>query len=288
MLLWGALPYALAHALVKLDPATLTCFRFASAAVVLAGVLGARGELPRPSALGSGAALLLALAILGLTANFVGFLFGLERSSPANAQVLIQAAPLLLALGGVLIFRESFSRGQRLGLAVLLAGLALFLRAQLSVFAAEAAKYEAGVAWIAFAAVTWAGYGLAQKQLLRIYSSQQLMLLIYIGCALCLAPWSEPAQFAALEALDWAVVIFCAANTLVAYGAFAAALEHVEASRVAAVLALSPLATLAFAALLPGVRGAESFSLAGVAGALLVVVGSLAMALGARGSQTAQ
>jgi drug/metabolite transporter (DMT)-like permease len=281
MLLWAALPYALAHALGKLDPATLTCFRFVCAAAFLAGVLAARGELPPLDALRGGPAGLLALAILGLAANYLGFLLGLARTDAANVQVLIQTAPLLLALGGVLVFRESFTRWQQLGLLVLLAGLALFLRAQLVAFAAEAARYRAGVAWIAFAAVTWAGYGLAQKQLLRSLSSQQLMLWIYAGCALCFAPWTEPARFASLGALDWAVVAFCAANTLVAYGAFAAALEHVEASRVSAVLALSPLATLAFRAVLPGGSGGEPLTLTGFAGALLVVGGSLAMALGA-------
>lgn len=284
MLLWGVLPLALSVALDALDPVTLTAFRFVVAAAVLSAVLAARGELPSLRRLSRGGRALLAIATVGLAANYIGFLLGLRATSPADAQVLIQLGPLLLALGGIAVFRERFAAPQWLGAALLALGLGTFFRAQLAGLGTQLAQYTAGVAWIAFAAAVWAVYGLAQKQLLRALPSQPAMLCIYAGCALLFAPGARLGAFASLTPLAWAVLMFCAANTLLAYGAFAAALEHWEASRVSAVLALTPLATLAFAAaaaaLLPDRFRTEHLSLASWFGAGLVVAGSLLTALG--------
>lgn len=286
MALWGVLPLALEAALRSVDALTLTWFRFLAAALLLGAWLAARGQLPRLRALGAGDGRLLAIATAGLAVNYIAYVLGLERTTPANAQVLIQAAPLLLALGGLFVFGERFARAQWLGLAAIVAGLAGFFASQLAALGRELDGYLSGVSWIAVAAVTWAVYGLAQKQLLRVLSSQGVMLCIYAGCALCFWPWAEPAQLAAVSAAGAAVLAFCALNTLVAYGAFAAALGHWEASRVSAVLALTPLATLACSAiatrLLPGHAAPESLSPASWAGAAAVVAGSLLTSLGGR------
>lgn len=286
MALWGGLPLVLEAALRLLDPITLTWFRFLAATVLLGAWLAARGELPRLGALGAGGGRLLAVATVGLAANYIGYLLGLARTTPANAQVLIQAAPLLLALGGIAVFGERFTRLQWLGLAAIVAGLAGFFASQLSAIGRELASYLSGVSWIAVAALTWAVYGLAQKQLLRVLSSQGVMLCIYAGCALLFWPWAQPSALAGVSAAGAAVLAFCALNTLVAYGAFAAALQHWEASRVSAVLALTPLATLACSAAaarwLPGQAAPESLSPASWAGAAAVVAGSLLTSLGGR------
>ena len=200
--------------------------------------------------------------------------------------MLIQSAPLLLALGGIFVFGERFTPAQWLGLAAIVAGLAGFFATQLAVLGQALQGYLAGVSWIGVAAVTWAVYGLVQKQLLRVLSSQGVMLCIYAGCALAFWPFAEPARLAELSSAGAALLAFCALNTLGAYGAFAAALEHWEASRVSAVLALTPLATLAFAAAaarwLPGQAAPEVLSPASWAGAGAVVAGSLLVSLGGR------
>ena len=287
MALWGVLPLALEAALRSVDALTLTWFRFLAAALLLGAWLAARGQLPRLRALGAGDGRLLAIATAGLAVNYIAYVLGLERTTPANAQVLIQAAPLLLALGGLFVFGERFARAQWLGLAAIVAGLAGFFASQLAALG-RVDDYLSGVSWIGVAAVTWAVYGLAQKQLLRVLSSQGVMLCIYAGCALCFWPLAEPTRLTAVSAAGAAVLAFCALNTLVAYGAFAAALQHWEASRVSAVLALTPLATLAFAAAaarwLPGHAAPEALSPASWAGAGAVVVGSLLTSLGGRRS----
>lgn len=286
MLLWGVLPLALREALRSLDPATLTAFRFTVSAAVLGTALAARGALPARAQLTRGTGVLLGVATLGLAANYIGFLLGLARTSPANAQVLIQSGPLLLALGGIAVFRERFSAPQWIGAALLALGLGLFFRSQLAAMGREPARYLTGVAWIGFAAATWALYGLAQKQLLHGFSSQAVMFCIFAGCALVFAPAASPGTLRALTPLAWGVLAFCTVNTLIAYGAFAAALEHEEASRVSAVIAITPLATVAFSGLastlFPRHFVAEHLSAASWLGASAVVAGSLLTALGRR------
>jgi drug/metabolite transporter (DMT)-like permease len=286
MAAWGVLPLALDLVLQSLDAATLTWFRFLVSALLLGLFLAQRRALPDLRGLGRSGWILLGAASFGLAANYIAYLLGLDRTTPANAQVLIQTAPLLLSLGGILLFRERFSPGQWLGFTVLVTGLGLFFASQLRALAGEAQRYLSGVAMLGLAAVTWAGYGLAQKQLLRRLRAQGIMLCVYVGCLLCFWPFAQPAALARLGALPLALLVFCAVNTLVAYGAFASALEHWEASRVSAVIALTPLATLGFSSLAaqlwPTHFAAEALAAPSLAGAALVVGGSLLVALGGR------
>jgi drug/metabolite transporter (DMT)-like permease len=286
MVLWGVLPLALKYLLALLDAATITWFRFLFAALALAVVLWRRRALPPVSSFGRSVWVLLLVATLGLAVNYIAYLVGLDWTTPANSQVLIQLAPLLLALGAIVVFGERFTPAQWFGFAVLASGLALFSGSQLRALGSVVDGYLAGVGMLVFAAVTWAGYGLAQKQLLHHLPSQAVMLCIYTGCAVCFSPLAAPSTLAPLGPVAWAVLVFCAANTLVGYGAFAAALEHWEASRVSAVLSVTPLATLGFGALaawwIPDVVPPEHVSPASLTGAFLVVLGSLFTSLGGR------
>ncbi|WP_163018469.1 EamA family transporter, partial [Pseudomonas viridiflava] len=90
---------------------------------------------------------------------------------------------------------------------------------------------------------------LSQKQLLTVWNSLQVMMVIYLFCALLITPWPHPAQALQLSPLQGWLLLACCLNTLVANGAFAEALAHWEASRVSATLALTPLITLASVAI---------------------------------------
>lgn len=284
MALWGVLPLALEIALRRVDAVTLVWFRFLVAAGLLGLWLTGRRALPPLHRLARGDRWLLAIATAGLAGNYIAYLTGLDRTTPANAQVLIQMGPLLLGLGGILVFGERYTRAQWTGFTAILAGLTAFFSSQLAAFGSDAALYQSGVSWIGVASATWAIYGLAQKQLLRVLSSQGVMLCIYAACALIFWPFATPVALLSVSGFEAAVIGFCALNTLVAYGAFAAALVHWEASRVSAVLALTPLATLAYSAAIghgwPGYAAPESLSFASWMGAALVVSGSLLTALG--------
>ena len=200
-------------------------------------------------------------------------------TTPANVQILMQLSPLMLALGGLVIFGERFARAQWIGFGVIVAGLSVFFSDQLSAFVATGRDYLLGCAILFAASLLWAGYGLAQKQLLTRFSSPGLLLCIYIGCALCLTPATQLGALLDLSGAQFAILLYCALNTVVGYGAFAAASEHLEASRVGAIIALTPVATFAFIALTnaldPALLEPEHFSPTMLAGAAAVVVGSV-------------
>ncbi len=285
VLLWGVLPLALSVALQALDVYTLTWFRFLTAFTLLFGYLASQKQLPPLTKLNLSNWLLLIVATVFLAANYLLYLEGLRQTSPANAQVLIQLAPVLLGLGAVLIFKERYTTQQWVGLAILSLGFALFFNEQLQSLAGAAPQYLAGSGLVIVSSATWAFYALAQKQLLRVLSSAGVMLVIYGGSALLFTPMAMPARLLSIDPFHAGVLLFCALNTLVAYGAFAEALEHWEASRVSAVLALTPMVTLLsvfIASFLTTSFAGAPLSLLGLAGAGFVVLGSLLMALGRR------
>jgi drug/metabolite transporter (DMT)-like permease len=284
-LLWSTLPIALKSVLAALEPATIIFYRFTASAAVLFAFLAWRGRLPRLDRLGRTGWVLLAVATVFLAANYLAYLVALDHTTPADAQVVVQLGPLFLALGGLAVFGERFSRSQWAGFAVLILGLGLFFGSQLAALVQDAGRYVVGNSIMIAAAFLWAIYGLAQKQLLRSLPSDAIMFCLYAGCALLFLPLSIPAAVLALDGATFALLVHSALNTVVAYGAFAEALQHWEASRVSAVLALTPLGTLLLVEAAnrwwPGLDfqpGELPWS--SLAGAALVVAGSLATALG--------
>jgi drug/metabolite transporter (DMT)-like permease len=153
------------------------------------------------------------------------------------------------------------------------------------------ASDEAGQLWqgallIVLAAVAWAIYALAQKRLLRSFSSAATMMSIYLFATVTLGPLASPRSLGTLGAATWLVVGYCALNTLIAYGAFAEALNHWEASRVSTVLALTPLGTLAcgmlLALMLPGFPPPDDIDRVSIVGASMVVAGSMTTSMAGR------
>jgi drug/metabolite transporter (DMT)-like permease len=289
---WGLLPIALKIALQGLDPYTITWWRFTVATVVLGVVLGASRRLPSLSGLGRQGWLLLCIALLGMVGNYVLYILALQHASPSVTQTVIQLSPIFLLLGGLAVFGERFSPRQWLGFAILIPGLLLFFNRRLPELAHPSGGLGLGVVLLVGAAIIWAGYGLAQKQLLKRLSSQQILWILYVGSVALLLPLAEPGAVRELDGLQLGVLAFCCANTLIGYGAFAEALEHWEVSRVSAVLALAPLCTLGgmwlVNRLAPAILPPEQLNALSVGGALLVVMGSALCALGRTESAEAQ
>ncbi len=286
-LAWATLPVALALALVYVDSWTLTWFRFLVAALVLTAWIQKRGVLAVASHRTTRRLwLLLFVAAATLTANYMLFILGLERTTPAVAQVLIQLAPVLMGLGGIWLFRERYSKSQWTGFGVLVIGLLVFSGRQFGSLSAGDPRLWKGGLLIVLAAIVWAVYALTQKQLLRDYSSVAVMAFIYVFATIVIFPATRPTTLFHLAPLAWLIVAYCALNTLVAYSAFAESLNHWEASRVSAVLALTPLGTLAFVVsaerFYPGVLPPERLDWLSLTGAALVVAGSLATSLTGR------
>ncbi|MBX8490085.1 DMT family transporter [Pseudomonas cichorii] len=282
--LWGILPVKLKQVLQVMDPVTVTWFRLLVSGVLLFIWLASVKRLPNLKVLGGKGRILVALAVFGLVGNYVLYLVGLRLLSPGTTQLMIQTGPILLLLGSIVLFKERFTLGQGIGLLVLLIGFGLFFNERLVELFTSLSDYTAGVLIVFLAAVVWTFYGLSQKQLLTVWNSLQVMMVIYLFCALLITPWAHPMEALQLSPLQGWLLLACCLNTLVAYGAFAEALAHWEASRVSATLALTPLVTLAAVAvaawLWPDYVQAEEINALGYGGAVLVVLGSALTALG--------
>jgi drug/metabolite transporter (DMT)-like permease len=281
---WGWLPIALSIALQGLDAYTITWFRFSVAALALLAILAPAGRLPRFRALRGNGWWLLGVALIGIVGNFVLYLVALGYSTPTINQVVLQISPMLLLLGGIFVFRERFSSRQWLGFGLLVVGLLLFFNRRLPELRQVHAGLGHGVALLVLAALVWVFYGLAQKQLHKRLESQQVLFLLFVGAAVVLLPFAAPARILQLNLLQGIMLAFCCVNTVIAYGAFAEALRHWEASRVGAVLALGPLFTMTTMWLVerfaPGIVAPERLNALSVAGALMVVGGSVLCAVG--------
>ncbi|WP_207937530.1 DMT family transporter [Pseudomonas sp. 51_B] len=283
-LLWGILPIKLKQVLQVVDPLTVTWYRLLVSGGLLFAWLAAQRRLPLARKLGRKGKGLVALAVLGLMGNYVLYLIGLKLLSPGTAQLVVQMGPVLLLVTSVFVFKERFTLGQGIGLVVLLCGFGLFFNQRLEELLTSLGTYTTGVLTILLATSIWVFYALSQKQLLTVWHSQQVMMVIYLSCAVLLTPWVHPLQVLQLTGVQGWLLLACCLNTLVAYGAFAEALAHWEASRVSATLALTPLVTfvaVALAALAwPEYVHAEDINALGYVGAVTVVAGSSLVALG--------
>ena len=248
--LWGFLAIALKVALGRVPTVTIVWFRFAVAFPLLCLLVGARRPsrlaiLARPPVLG-------VLSAVGLTANYVTYLMGVDMTSPSNAQVLIQLAPLLLAGTGVLWFGERLTRRQMGWGLVALAGMVLFYRDQLGQLVGEgASRHLEGNLWIVVGAVSWTAYAALQKLVVaRGASPQDLNLVLYLLPCLVLWPWVEWDALAALSPAWWGLMAFLGLNTLLAYGALGEALKRLPAHEVSLIIICNPLITLVTMAVL--------------------------------------
>lgn len=282
---WGLLPLAMRRLVPLLDSATITCWRFGVAAIVVGLWLAARRELPDLRRLKPALRWLLGLGVLGLTTNYVLFVQGVRLTTPAIAQVVTQLSNIFLLLGGLVVFRERFAPLQWLGFVLLVAGLALFFNHRLPQLLAAGSGLALGVGLLTLGSLAWACYGLIQKRLLREYSGTQLLWLFYVGGTLVLLPFARLQHAFALPAVEAGALVFCILNTIVGYGAYAEAMRRGEVARISATVTTAPLFTLAAGwaavAWAPGFAAPEQPNGLSVLGACCVVAGCALCALGA-------
>ena len=121
--LWGVLPIILKLGLNYYSVGTIAWFRFFFSFVVLFWFLfifrsGCRVLLHPPI-----------IGILGgaaLAVNYFGMTQGINLSGASNAAIIIQVAPLLLVIIGVLFFKEVIRLRQLMGIAIAIIGFYLF------------------------------------------------------------------------------------------------------------------------------------------------------------------
>lgn len=275
---WGTLPLAAHQVLYVIDAPTLVWSRFVVAALVLLLILGARKNLPAVHKMSAKTWGLLILSVLGLALNFTLFSQSLTYIAPTTTQVLWQLAPFTMIICGVVIFGEKMGRFQKIGFGLLIIGLIAFFNDHFDEIL-QLGRYATGIALGASAAMIWVVYGLAQKWLLPLFSSPQILLMIYTGCAIALLPLVSPAQLLNLDGAMLGFFVYCCANTLIGYGAYGEALNHWDTSKISVITTMLPIFTMIFAllghALFPTTFAAVDMNGLAYIGALVVVCGAI-------------
>ena len=283
-LLWGFLAIALKVSLDDLNPATVVWFRFTVAFLLLLVILLFTDRsftkiVKRPPW-----PIFLAALFLGL--NYLGFITGINKTTPSNAQIFIQIGPVTLAFAGILIFKEKFTWKHLAGVLILIFGFFLFFSEQLSEVNVSRSDYIQGVVYVLLGGISWAGFSIIQKTLVSKWNPNHLNLLIYGLCSFFYLPFVEFSKFTTLQLNDWLLLIFLGLNTLLAYGSLALALKYAEANKISVILTLNPIITFImmeiFAQASVSWIEPEKFTFLSIVGALIVFSGASLVILSRR------
>ena len=269
--LWGVLPIFLKLGLNYYSSGTIAWFRFFFSFLVLF-LLISRSDykvLRHPPILGI-------LGGVALAINYFGMTQGVHLSGASNAAILIQVAPLLLVVVGVLFFKETIGLKQLVGIATAIIGFYLFYLDRLG-NAVNKPSYYIANKWVLIAATLWTLYMICQKQLSIKYSAQSINLLVYAIGMIVLIPLVEWNEFIKSGAMGWFLLIILGLNTLLAYGALAEAVECIPLSLISILITLNPLITLsaiwALNAFSIKLLPAENISWYGYLGGIIAVSG---------------
>lgn len=274
-LFWGFLPIFLKVAVSFVGPHAIVWMRFLTAFIILFLLF----VFHRPSGLKIliRPPLLLVIAAFCLGLNYIGFMQGINYTSPGITQIIIQLGPVLLAIAGVLIFRERLSKRQIIGFLVAGAGFIMFYYNQLASFLKDRESFHAGVLYIVFGAISWVFFASIQKKFVQQYPPQQLNLVIYSIPILMFLPFVGWEAFDGLRFWQWMLLIFLGINTLIAYGSLAAALKYLEANRVSIIITLNPIITFVVMFILDWLNVTwiepEKINFYSMAGAMAVLTG---------------
>jgi len=274
---WGFLAVALKVAVREVDPITIVWFRFLIAFIALSLWQGIKNPtsfniLKKPP-------LLLIIAAVALSWNYLGYMIGIDYTTPSNAQLFIQTGPVTLALAGLVFFKEKLKRTQVIGFIVSIIGLSFFYRDQLSAFLDTQEKYNLGIIFTLSGAFAWAIYAILQKKLVTQHSVESLNLFLFGFPAVLYAPFVHLEPLFQLNWTWWLLLLFLGANTFIAYTCIAQALKYLEANKVSIIIILNPIITFITMGILTQLNvdwvTHERFSMFTILGASLVFTGAV-------------
>ncbi len=283
--LWGFMAIVLKIVVTDIDPVTVVWFRFATAFVLLAllTLIFRRSDFSiyRKIPL----ALIVAAVFLGL--NYLGFITGIKYVSPSSSQVFIMIAPITFAISGIVIFKEHVNWKHIAGFIVVISGIVLFYSEQIAAMRGVDHQFTKGMLLIFGGGLSWAVFASFQKKLVKTYTPNQLNLFIYSFCTLILFPFAHIKGMAGYSGLEMGLLLYLGFNTVFAYGSLALAIKYTEANKVSVIITLNPIITFISMAILGRMNVSwidhESFSLIGLFGALMVIIGAIVVIMAGRG-----
>jgi len=271
VIFWGVSFVATKAVLREVPPVTLIFTRFAIGALVLFLIVR---QLPPRDAWPS-------LALMGFIGVFVHQMlqaFALTMTTATNTGWLIGITPIWSAVLSAIVLRERFGFWKVLGLTGGFAGVLLVVTR--GDFSARVLGRPStlGDLLILISTVNWAVYTVIGHKIIRRLGPRRATSGAMLFGVLMLAPfflaqrgWK---QIPNLSATGWGALLFLAIGcSALGYLFWYGALEHIEASRVAALLYAEPLVTFIAAVLLLG----EQVSVITVAGGALVLASVVLM-----------
>ncbi len=272
ILFWGVSFVATKAVLREISPVALVFTRAGVGTLLLTAILLLRGKpvLPPRDAL-------VPLAAMG----FVGVAFhqllqarGLTLTSAVNAGWLIGLTPLWSAMLSALLLKERFGIAKIAGLVVGFAGAVLVVTRGDAGARPLALPETRGDLLVLASTLNWALYTvLGHPTIRRLGPTRATAGAMLLGWLMLLVPFAMRAgwnDYARLSLTGWGAVLFLGiACSGLGYLLWYGALERVEPSRVAALLYLEPLVTMAAAVALLG----EPIRATTVVGGMMVVAG---------------
>jgi drug/metabolite transporter (DMT)-like permease len=272
ILFWGISFVATRAVVQQISPITLIFMRAALGSLLLVGILVARGRawIPPRAAWPS----LLLMGFIGVALHGLLQAYALQLTSAVNSGWLIGLTPIWSAILATIHLRERFPPRKLLGLLLGFAGAVLVVTRGRIGSGVLALPSTRGDLMILASTINWAVYSVVGRPTLqRLGSLVSTTCALVVGWALLAIPfvlaraWGD---FARLDRVGWLCVLFlgiCCSG--LGYLWWYGALEKIETSRVAALLYLEPLVTLAAAMVLLG----ETVGVSTIVGGVLLVGG---------------
>lgn len=245
---WASAFVAIRHLGQYFSPGPLTLGRTATGAVAL-GVLAATRRAARPAPRHWWR--LVVIGVLWYAVYNVSLNAGEQRVDAGTAALVLQSAPVFLAVLAALVLGESFTARLGLGLLVCLCGVTLIATGGGGAGGGDLL----GVALCVVPAAAYAVSAVVQKPLVAdLPAAQVTWLACTIGAAVCL-PWTgrlaEEIAAAPASATAW-VVYLGVVPTALGFTCYAYALRFMAASSLGVTTYLVPVVTIVLAWLLLG------------------------------------
>jgi drug/metabolite transporter (DMT)-like permease len=280
--LWASTFVVTKAAFAEVSPLAFVFVRFALMTVLAFGVLALRSRGRLPPLRRADLPRLLAAGLTGYTLYQLGFVLGLDQTSPFSSSLLIAMVPFF-----TLIFLAV--RGERspwwawVGLAVGLVGVVIFLSDK-----SGSSGSLLGDALSLGAAVAFALYGLVNRPLVRAYPPEAYTAYALLAGTIPLLVISAPAALAqpwgAISWRGWAGILYMVVFPVyVAYMLWNWAIARRGAAAASSFTLLTPVLSGVFSALLFG----EAFGATKLLGAVAVLAGLVLIRRPARPSPQA-
>jgi drug/metabolite transporter (DMT)-like permease len=277
VVMWGVLAIALKVAVKVIDSPTIVWFRFSLAFTGMA--LWAAFTDPKALKILYKPSLILVISTLMLAWNYIGFMLGVQYTSPGNAQVAVQTGQVVLAVFGIIFFKERMTIRQVAGFMLTLFGFWIFYQQHIIVVNDDTSQYTKGILLTVSAALTWAVYAAMQKKLVLQHPVTTLNIFIFGLPVLFYLPFANFSSLANLSFGYWLLLIFLGANTLISYVCLSLALKYMEAGKVSVLLIMNPILTFVIMGVLTWLQvtwiAPEHFSVLSVLGALIALGGAM-------------